>query len=335
MNNLTTRKIVLGMLMTLVLAFGVRGIADAFEVTKSTNSVALLPISGTTSEQTFSFGIKFTSDEVGADLVPADDDNKGTTTVTLSASGVTITSFKVGNLADDNADGDLATAVVDAASTSNYTATVKYTLSSVGKKVFTVTGATNSADRVYTAWGVQPPQRVTDLTVTSNNNVRIGYPNSNNEFYLDEDVSVSVTGTNADNAVVEFERVWGTGSIYESLDEDSTRLDPGRSLTTRANAVVAAGTASVRLRIGRGSTIIRASIRGANLALDRNTHVVTYFYNGITPKKVSGEVQVGAPSTQLAEPLVVEFRDWYPSSISGTAIREQEITFTSSLSQLV
>ena len=29
MNNLTTRKIVLGLLMTLVLAFGVQGIAEA------------------------------------------------------------------------------------------------------------------------------------------------------------------------------------------------------------------------------------------------------------------------------------------------------------------
>ena len=44
MNNLTTRKIVLGMLMTLVLAFSVQGIADAYELTRSTNSIALLPI---------------------------------------------------------------------------------------------------------------------------------------------------------------------------------------------------------------------------------------------------------------------------------------------------
>ena len=35
MNNLTTRKIVLGMLMTLVLAFSVQGIADAGDVNES------------------------------------------------------------------------------------------------------------------------------------------------------------------------------------------------------------------------------------------------------------------------------------------------------------
>ena len=35
MNNLTTRKIVLGMLMTLVLAFSVQGIADALTFSTS------------------------------------------------------------------------------------------------------------------------------------------------------------------------------------------------------------------------------------------------------------------------------------------------------------
>ena len=37
MNNLTTRKIVLGLLMTLVLAFSVQGTADAVSVGVSTN----------------------------------------------------------------------------------------------------------------------------------------------------------------------------------------------------------------------------------------------------------------------------------------------------------
>ena len=262
MNNLTTRKIVLGLLMTLVLAFSVQGIADAFEVTKSTNSVALLPISGTTSEQTFSFGITFTTTEVGADLVLADDDNKGVTTVTLSATNATITSFKVGNLADDNTDNNPNTAVVDAASTSSYTVTVKYTLAVVGERNFEVDGT-----RVYTAYGVQRPDQVQGLGFAvdaDNPEVEIGYANPNNEFYLDQNVSVDVG--NESNVVVEFERVWGSGQLYEDLDDVSTQLDPGRSLTTRANGVTDNGVATVRLRMGRGSTIIRASIRGANLA---------------------------------------------------------------------
>ena len=38
MNNLTTRKIVLGLLMVLALAFGVQGIADAITVISTTTS---------------------------------------------------------------------------------------------------------------------------------------------------------------------------------------------------------------------------------------------------------------------------------------------------------
>ena len=59
MYNLTTRKIVLGLLMALVLTFSVQGIAEAFEGIKSGNSIALLPIpsSGDTSQQSFTFAV--------------------------------------------------------------------------------------------------------------------------------------------------------------------------------------------------------------------------------------------------------------------------------------
>ena len=39
MNNLTTRKIVLGMLMALVLALGVQGIADAVTLAEGTGDL--------------------------------------------------------------------------------------------------------------------------------------------------------------------------------------------------------------------------------------------------------------------------------------------------------
>ena len=56
MNNLTTRKIVLGMLMTLVLAFSVQGIADALTFgTTRTNDLQRI-VSGAT----FSVGLTTT-----------------------------------------------------------------------------------------------------------------------------------------------------------------------------------------------------------------------------------------------------------------------------------
>ena len=68
MNNLTTRKIVLGMLMGLVLAFGVQGIAEAvtIEVT-SGNHQTKKP------GETFSITLRIT-DLVSGDLTNADDD---------------------------------------------------------------------------------------------------------------------------------------------------------------------------------------------------------------------------------------------------------------------
>ena len=105
-----------------------------------------------------------------------------------------------------------------------------------------------------------------------------------------------------------------------------TRPFKGKSL----QSLTQAGAATVKLRVNRGTNIIRVSILYTNYALEGTTHVVTYFYNGRTLKKVSGEVQVGASETQLGEPLIVEVRDWYPTSTPGTAVPDQEITFSHS-----
>ena len=59
MNNLTTRKIVLGMLMALVLTFSVQGIADAADLPLSKTSGDLQTKSeGETFEISFSVGIR-------------------------------------------------------------------------------------------------------------------------------------------------------------------------------------------------------------------------------------------------------------------------------------
>ncbi len=360
MNTLTTRKIVLGILITLVLAFSVQGTADAYELTKSTNPIALLPIpsSGTTSEQSFTFKIKFTKAEGEADDTSTTDvSNDAKYEVAIdTVLGLNIENLTVSGLTDtDTVDG---TATVDPPSrASTYTVTVKYTLDGpsdgLGEKDFDVSTISDitligGGNPVYTAYGVRPPQDVINLEfAAASDDVEIGYSNTNNQFYLDQEVSVTLEALDhgddtfmgddgeADtpsHVLVEFQRIWGSGTLYEDLDDDSTTLDPGRRLTTTAKAVTdgTSYVAKVRLRMGRGSTIIRASIRGANTALPRNTHDITYFYGGITPKKVSGEDQIATASTQLAEPLVVEFRDWYPNPSSGTAIRNQEIDFTTS-----
>ena len=56
MNNLTTRKIVLGLLMTLVLAFSVQGIADALSLNEESELYQSKRL-GSSFEMTFSVGL--------------------------------------------------------------------------------------------------------------------------------------------------------------------------------------------------------------------------------------------------------------------------------------
>ena len=70
MNNLTTRKIVLGLLMTLVLAFGVQGIADALTFRPHTSSDGDLQTVVVNNEFTISFSVS-----LGSNTTRITDDN--------------------------------------------------------------------------------------------------------------------------------------------------------------------------------------------------------------------------------------------------------------------
>ena len=79
MNNLTTRKIVLGLLMTLVLAFGVQGIADAVE---------------TDLENSEDFAAKVVGGGIGTPItiVATTEDADTTESITIETSGIQLTS---------------------------------------------------------------------------------------------------------------------------------------------------------------------------------------------------------------------------------------------------
>ena len=71
MNNLTTRKIVLGMLMALVLAFGVQGIADAVTLTRGNGDLQDITVESQTFTITFTVGL------TGNTAQPRTDEYKG------------------------------------------------------------------------------------------------------------------------------------------------------------------------------------------------------------------------------------------------------------------
>ena len=81
MNNLTTRKIVLGMLMTLVLAFGVQGTADAItRFTSSSGDLQLHPPK-TSFTVRFSVGLQSAAIKPGHKRIPLTDINKNPVTI--------------------------------------------------------------------------------------------------------------------------------------------------------------------------------------------------------------------------------------------------------------
>ena len=106
MNNLTTRKIVLGMLMTLVLAFSVQGIADALTVTRRSSDDLEYRFAGQT------FNISFSVSDVDADTdnldIPVHNSFKLTRIRGIDVSQITLggTLRLVGNWAELNSDRD-------------------------------------------------------------------------------------------------------------------------------------------------------------------------------------------------------------------------------------
>ena len=217
--------------------------------------------------------------------------------------------------------------ILYATSTSGGSITVNYQLTDVGSYPFTV----GANDETFTAYGVRHAGDVTDLAfVATNNKIETGDTNPTNNYFFDEEVAVTLgpgpsNSANHTWALVDFRIVSGSGVLYEDLDGDrqpDPGKSPGRTVTTFTNNRGTASQANVRLQMRGTTNVIEASIRNSNLTLDRNKHVITYFYQYPQIVKISGDAQVGTPSTQLQHPLVVEVRD-----AKGTAIPGQEVVF--------
>ena len=137
MNNLTTRKIVLGMLMAFVLAFGVQGTVDAVTVIKTADAPGI-------NSSSFTFDIKFTEAEANADEDGSGDDKDKSyefSITTEPTSGVPISSITGSNVSSvDIANGQFElnpNANSEATSDVTVTVTVSYSItSSQGKFTF-------------------------------------------------------------------------------------------------------------------------------------------------------------------------------------------------------
>ena len=312
MNNINFKKgAVLGMLIALVLAFGMQGVADA--------QMTATKVSGDHQDKVYTEAFTFSFRISGVNETEADD----SITITVStgslrvgselATGTTFT------LADDYASPNVAGD--NRGRLRNTTFSVTCSPGAVGSFTVTVADVDASPDFtaiIFTGYGIRRPteidaQAFAASSGTTNPKAGIGFNSPQGEYGADPEVMVTLEGTDSTWVYVNFS-VAGGGSLYEDRDGNG-RPDttPRSTLQTYSNG---SRVASVKLQMRSGTNKVTASIKDAT----DKTHVITYFYQSVRLSKVSGDGQVGRPTTQLADPLVVEVADSRGIGISGQAV---------------
>ena len=338
MNNLTTRKIVLGLLMALVLAFSVQGTADA--ITKFTRGAGDLQLHAPGDDFTVSFraGVQSPSIKAGFKRVPtkntegavvtigadtpyyedtgvtgyqnetqvsyADAYNYDQEAINIVVGGATLT--KVGTYGVGGAPHRMNEGGVNATRLTSSSVTLTLT-AAAGTVIVTITDQTNQNDL---------PSNVTPLTTalvftvyiapTHNDTSTITAPEAL-DFSLGEKQIDDDFGGNLTNVRVNY-TVSGSGSVYVKIGDRKGR---GSSNLTTSSA------APVFLDMGRSTNKVTASVVGQRA--DRAVSV-TYIYGSATLTKDSGDKQRGAASSKLANPLVVRVTDGNTRGVSGVQI---------------
>ncbi len=321
-NTIFTRKLGLGILIALVFAFGVHGVADAVLTARKVSRDHQDKLFN--QDFTFSFSISgVPGSRTGTDTA------RDSITITVAGTGValsevrsdrtyptTATTFTLTERRDTETAGD--------GRLRNGTISVKCKLSEAGSFTVTIADAASPAgftSLVFTAYGIQRPEDIdaqvfSASTGTTNPKSGIGFDSPQNEYSADSDVVVTLAGTGSAWVYVDFS-VDGPGRLYRDLD-DNMRPDATPRSTLRS-FTFGDSEASVKLQMNGGTNKVTASIKDAT----NKTHVITYFYQSIQLNRVSGNGQVGLPGSQLAEPLVVEVTD-----TRGTGISGQEVEFS-------
>ena len=322
MSNLTTRKIVLGLLLTLVLAFGVQGTADAFTVTKSSTSdeFILVNSTGNALNRSFTFNITFTTAEVTA----------GTSTISVTPpSGASNTILTVAGLTDTDGNTANATVTVDPTSTSA-SATVKYTLAvgSTGLGVKNFTANDSASTVVHTAYGVRADSQNTFSTlIPGTTSPQTGAESSGKEIAVTPNQSWTKVTFSTTSGLLYSQ---GADNYYVSGSKLTTSLPSGSTTITAYSNNAAAVEVQYRAT-GNTTATVTAMIPGSvNRA---STHKVTVFFDrSVRVERTSGNEQFGqvnsttlavANRQQLVHPLVVRVLD----GTRGVGQKQGRVTF--------
>ena len=301
MNNLTTRKIVLGLLMALVLAFSVQGTADA--ITSFTRGSGDLQLYAPGEDFTISFTASLHSRVVDT---PADDQGNPATyyyddqSIDITPSGTAQASIKkIGSTNVTLGTNALHTMSQMGEGAERLTSSrISVTLRAAQAGIVTIT---ISDERTGYPTTDAPPD-VPDLVFTvyialaHNDTSTIDGPTPNVDFsigeeQIDDDFTYGATPTA--NIRVNY-TVSGSGSLL--LKTDNNQRSGGKNLTTSSEA-------PVYLNMGGSTNKVTASIVGQRADL---AETVTYIYGSATLTKESGDMQRGAVSSRLSNPSLLK-----------------------------
>ena len=282
MNNLTTRKIVLGMLMALVLVFSVQGIADAqTTIRRGSGDLQLKEVGDTF---TISFSV---SDVTFANNVP-----NGIVSINLNAaSGVTLT--KINNV--DAAGRTSLTGATAPNALSNRSYTLTFSADAIGQQDIVIGGTVTFT--VYVA-----SDEITSDTLSLAGTASTGFDFITNAKQIDTHFN------GATNQQIRYV-VSGGGSVYVREAADRTGGSTSNLLTS--------SDAIVWLRSSNRTSTVTVSIEGQNPDLAQSA---TYIYRYARITKVSGDIQTGITESRLENPLIVEVRDGSNGIIRGVTV---------------
>ena len=353
MNTLTTRKIVLGMLLVLVLAFSVQGTADAQTITESSgdrqnqspglafNSPLVFTVSGVKADNTQNPNDLLSSTTPPTPpTISAPSNNYITITITgiggISINNVTISNksaitsttlnqprvFSTAiNTAGAAYDADKATAINTGLNNYNNADTTL----GVGNNTISVACTANTAGvSMVTISQGGTAQHVFTLYVSAAPSSALADfspastlsdPQNVVTGSAEGEISVGTTDTNAGN-LVDFTVISGSGTLY--FDGDDRNRAQGKQ-TVGIDA--ARGNAAIRFKPpGSGVTVVEAWLRFTN----KRTRW-TFFSVSPTLVKVEDVAgRTGVVGTRLSDPFVIEVRDGQ----NGARVPHQEVEFS-------
>ena len=300
MNNLTTRKIVLGLLMVLVLAFSVQGIADALTVSSPSGDLQTVK---TNADFSISFNVKLSSDI----------DNES---INIAVSDGSVTIEEVEDSDPDGNNHDMEENDDDA---DEFTGNNKLTATTINvdlnagstaaSATITVTDTTDTSKAVlvFNVYVVPDSSIGADVPTVVTAGYRVGVDEvhiDDTVFDIDDDLPLrySVSG----------------GSLYVK-DTGSGRT---RSIDKSGRDTTSSG-APVFLDMGGKTSVVSVYVEGHGSDRSARTTII-YRYPRLS--KVSGDSpkQLGAVESRLLNPFTVSVTDASSKSVPG-----QVVTFIS------